>query len=137
MQTFQIEYDGTKLINGMIEHRKINGQVKGRGDMKIKLEKLDPFWLDFVRKNNLGVGITKAWVHYMDSGADHETAHVHEPDTCVFYLRVPENSGNLVFDGEIITPKEGMLVIVPGGAHHAITKNRSEETRYALAFWIE
>ena len=126
----------------MIEYRKQfhgNQARQNRGDMKIKPKYLDPIFEDFIRKNNLGIRITKAWVHYMDKGADYGSPHVHAVDTGVFYLQVNEKSGDLSIPekNESVTPENGMLVIVPANDYHVISKNESEETRYALAFWFE
>ena len=59
----------------------------------------------------------------------------------VFYLQVPENSGNLVFvdrDGQeyVCEPKVGKLVTFPGSLKHYVEENKSNRDRISISFNI-
>jgi hypothetical protein len=131
--TQQCEYDGSKMIEDM---KNVLVPEKGKGDMKIPLDQLDPFFTDLIVKNNLGTEILKAWVHYIMPGADQAFGHTHPNDTAVFYLEIPENSGDLVFpeSGERVVPKANLFAVVPKNTNHLIEKNESICPRITLAF---
>jgi len=65
--------------------------------------------------------------------------HQHFPDgeSCVLYIKVPKNSGDIVFRKDTehltITPKEGMIIIFPGWLEHQVLENKSSDTRISLA----
>jgi len=56
----------------------------------------------------------------------------------VFYIQIPENSGNIEFkDNDTIysiTPYEGLLLIAPGGVEHRVLSNNSDQDRISMAF---
>ena len=70
------------------------------------------------------------------------TAHTHDDDdellSCVYYIKVPENSGDLVItdDNEktVIKPEEGMFVFFSPETLHEVTLNKSNEKRLSIAF---
>jgi uncharacterized protein (TIGR02466 family) len=86
--------------------------------------------------------------------------HVHDHGgvivACVYYVKAPENSGDLLlidprgsvnwdweskdgFDGakyKRVKPKEGKLVIFPGYVLHAVDPNNSKEERVSIAINI-
>ncbi len=83
------------------------------------------------------------WFNYMEPG--HLTLpHSHDDDdeiySAVYYLQVPENSGNLVINENkkefIIKPKTGALVLFPPELVHHVTKNDSNEFRLSLGINI-
>jgi hypothetical protein len=140
--TQQCEYDGSKMIQDMKNHManpRFKTVTKGRGDMKIPLDQLDPFFTDLIVDNKLGTKILKAWVHYMEPGTETNGGHIHGTDTAVFYLQVKEGTGvlRLIDSDEIVVPKTNLFAVVPKGENHAITKNESDETRITLAFSFE
>ena len=56
----------------------------------------------------------------------------------VFYIQIPENSGNIEFKDSdkiySITPYEGLLLIAPGGIEHRVLPNNSDQDRISMAF---
>ena len=74
--------------------------------------------------------------------------------SAVLYLQTSENCGNIVFTDSIdkrykleknsynlynstewgIKPVDGLLVIFPSEVYHKIAENKSDTTRYSLAF---
>ena len=81
------------------------------------------------------------WLNAMGAG-DVTTAHTHDDDdellSCVYYIKVPENSGNLIIidKGEkiILEPKEGMFVFFSPDTLHEVSKNESDQPRLSIAF---
>jgi uncharacterized protein (TIGR02466 family) len=96
------------------------------------------------------------WVQSHKRG---EMLHVHDHGgvilACVYYVKAPEDSGDLLlidprgavnwdwesdgFDGakyKRIKPKEGKLVIFPGYVLHAVDPNNSNEERVSIAINI-
>jgi len=79
------------------------------------------------------------WFNAMEAG--HSTSlHLHDENdellSGVYYVRVPENSGNLVLhDGDrilTIEPREGKLVMFPPSLLHEVTENRGSELRLSI-----
>ncbi len=80
---------------------------------------------------------------FNEMGPGHATLpHTHDDDdellSGVYYLRVPQHSGDLILvDGSlrrVIRPKEGMFVFFRPDILHEVTENKSQETRLSLAF---
>lgn len=82
--------------------------------------------------------ITEAWVHVLAPGYSHGY-HTHSPATGIVYLKVSENSGDLVFNDQKLTirPIEDHFIIVPAEEAHSTTENKSDHPRIALAFSLE
>jgi len=64
--------------------------------------------------------------------------HGNNPYVWVYYVKVPKNSGDLVFsffDKFVcpITPEEGVLLIFPGWMYHSVSKNKSDEVRISIS----
>lgn len=79
------------------------------------------------------------WINEMGPG--HVTLpHCHDEDgelvSGVYYIRVPENSGELVLTlGDLltrVTPVEGQFVFFPPDMVHEVTENRSTDTRLSI-----
>jgi len=91
----------------------------------------------FLQTENLpGAGF---WLNEMAPG--HVTlAHRHDEDdellSGVYYVDVPDNSGDLVLEQgwacTHIHPQAGMLVLFPPDALHHVTQNYSTETRLSV-----
>lgn len=90
------------------------------------------------QKLKLNVTIPQAWVHILKPDAFH-TIHTHEHATGVYYLKTPENSGNIFFnDFDITIPvEEDLFILVPAKVKHSIGKNKSEKDRVAIGFAME
>ena len=134
-----IEYYGKdKLIQETLDFIK-NYKFSNTKKAEMKILDIDPFFFNLIKRWGLGTKITNPRVHFMMPNADHKAGHSHQTATAVYYLQTPKNSGSLIFpnlDIEI-EPHEGLFVVVPAKETHAITENKSDGIRLALAFCIE
>ena len=81
------------------------------------------------------------WLNSMAAG-DVTTAHTHDDDdellSCVYYIRVPENSGDLIITDDnkktTIKPEEGLFIFFSPDTLHEVSKNKSTESRLSIAF---
>lgn len=81
------------------------------------------------------------WLNEMKPG-DVTTAHTHDDTdeilSCVYYIKVPENSGNLILthnkEKTIIKPEEGMFIFFSPETLHEVSKNESNASRLSIAF---
>jgi len=101
----------------------------------------------------LNEGVFKYWMNVNEPG-NSNVKHRHTDGTFsgVIYIKVPENSGDIVFHREnmffgslmYITPKtkpaislspqEGGLLLFPCFLDHEVTENKSQDTRISIAF---
>ena len=99
--------------------------------------------------------ITTSWFTMSTKG---QSSKFHNHSNCmmsgVLYLQTSENSGNIIFENfnneryslDIkeynvfnsprwsLKPEDGQLVMFPSEVHHKIAENKSDTTRYSLAF---
>ncbi len=81
------------------------------------------------------------WLNLMNAG-DTTTAHTHDDDdellSCVYYIRVPENSGDLIItenkNKTEIKAEEGVFVFFSPSTLHEVSENKSKEVRLSVAF---
>lgn len=75
-------------------------------------------------------------MHPGDATLPHGHDEIDELLSATYYLKVPENSGELVIqDGPArtrIEPAEGLVVFFDPGLVHEVTENRSRDTRLSL-----
>ena len=91
-----------------------------------------------IKKEKLTSGF---WLNAMGAG-DVTTAHTHDDDdellSCVYYIKVPEHSGDLIITENnkksIVTPEEGMFVFFSPDTLHEVSKNESGQSRLSIAF---
>ena len=91
-----------------------------------------------IKKEKLTSGF---WLNAMRSG-DVTTAHTHDDDdellSCVYYIKVPENSGDLIITENniktIIQPEEGNFIFFSPATLHEVSKNKSGQSRLSIAF---
>jgi len=91
-----------------------------------------------IKKEKLAFGF---WLNAMDAG-DVTTAHTHDDDdellSCVYYIKVPEHSGDLIIIDNnkktIIKPEEGVFVFFSPDTLHEVSKNESGQSRLSIAF---
>jgi uncharacterized cupin superfamily protein len=78
---------------------------------------------------------------FNEMGPGHRTLpHCHDDDdelaSCVYYVRVPENSGELVLRQGVletrVTPVEGNFVFFPPDIVHEVTENQSRRMRLSV-----
>lgn len=83
------------------------------------------------------------WFNAMGPG-HRTTLHHHDENdellSAVYYIRVPENSGDLILHGDgkrfRIHPQEGKLVLFAPSVLHEVTTNLSQELRLSVAMNI-
>jgi len=81
------------------------------------------------------------WFNHMPPGAV-TTVHSHDDDdellSAVYYVMVPENTGNLVIHNDkqqhVITPREGMFVFFAPDVVHEVSENLSTRDRLSIGF---
>lgn len=91
-----------------------------------------------IKKEKLAFGF---WLNAMGAG-DVTTAHTHDDDdellSCVYYIKVPGHSGDLIITENnkktIITPEEGIFVFFSPDTLHEVSKNESGQSRLSIAF---
>lgn len=91
-----------------------------------------------IKKEKLIFGF---WLNSMAAG-DVTTAHTHDDDdellSCVYYIKVPHESGDLIItennEKTIIKPEEGNFVFFSPDTLHEVSKNKSEQSRLSIAF---
>ena len=91
-----------------------------------------------IEKEELALGF---WLNSMHSG-DVTTAHTHDDDdellSCVYYIRVPENSGDLIITENnkktVIKAEEGVFVFFSPSTLHEVSENKSTQARLSIAF---
>ena len=83
------------------------------------------------------------WFNAMQPG-NSTTAHRHDDYdellSAVYYVKVPENSGELILTVNNfithVTPREGMMVFFPADMIHEVTENKSNDMRLSLGINI-
>jgi hypothetical protein len=81
------------------------------------------------------------WFNAMETG-QRTTLHHHDENdellSAVYYVRVPEHSGNLILHADdskiVVHPREGKLVMFAPALKHEVTVNHSPELRLSVAF---
>jgi len=81
------------------------------------------------------------WLNEMQPGHV-TTAHSHDDDdellSCVYYIKVPENSGNLIISENnnktVIKPEEGNFIFFSPATVHEVSRNKSQQARLSMAF---
>tara|TARA_R100001086_G_scaffold154783_1_gene82612 strand:+ start:2944 stop:3501 length:558 start_codon:yes stop_codon:yes gene_type:complete len=160
------EHIHTLLYNSINEANVLTASNrKGIQTKNILDDKIFNFFKDPVNNllNEFGlkickINITKCWINSNKKDShniihDHQGAHF----SAVYYVDVPEGSGNLIFfrrssnsvmsdffkpntDSAYdysITPKEGLLVLFPAHILHYVTPGNNEKDRISLSFDIE
>ncbi len=131
----------THLFEGRYENIYLNEQhipaLKSLINEAVKLAE------DFLDIKNLRAGY---WFNYMPPGAT-TTLHTHDDDdellSCVFYVNVPENSGNLIIyydSGDArqkkieIKSRTGDFIFFKPDVRHEVSKNNSSDFRLSIGF---
>ena len=91
-----------------------------------------------IKKEKLVFGF---WLNAMAAG-DVTTAHTHDDDdeilSCVYYIKVPKESGDLIITENnkkiVIKPEEGHFIFFSSDTLHEVSKNKSEQSRLSIAF---
>ena len=91
-----------------------------------------------IKKEKLIFGF---WLNSMAAG-DVTTAHTHDDDdellSCVYYIKVPNDSGDLIITENnkktIIKPEEGNFIFFTPDTLHEVSENTSKQTRLSIAF---
>jgi hypothetical protein len=91
-----------------------------------------------IKKEKLAYGF---WLNSMKAG-DVTTAHTHDDDdellSCVYYIKVPDKSGDLIITNDnektVIKPEEGTFVFFLPETLHEVSRNESNQSRLSIAF---
>jgi len=129
----------THLFEGRYENIYLN--EKHIPALKYLTREATQFAEDILAVKNLRAGY---WFNYMPPGAS-TTLHTHDDDdellSGVYYLTVPERSGNLIIydtTGDAaknkieITPKAGEFIFFSPKTRHEVTKNNSAQYRISV-----
>lgn len=134
-----VQYDKTdELIKQGMEYFN-SPQIIKKPKPMLKMEDIDPFWVDFIKKHKIGTKISGVGIHCMRPGSESPAGHLHGKARGVYYLQTPDGVGDLTFPNlnKIVKPHKGLFVMVPAKELHAITKNTGKGIRLILAFYIE
>ena len=128
----------THLFNGRYENIYLEENKIPGLEVIVKAAKEGAEKILKIKKEKLAFGF---WLNAMAAG-DVTTAHTHDDDdellSCVYYIKVPENSGDLIItkgkEKTIIKPEEGTFVFFTPDTLHEVSKNESEKSRLSIAF---
>ncbi len=88
----------------------------------------------------LNMKLDNLWGMIFKKG-DHALVHDHWPAlwSGVYYIKAPENSGDLTFPQlkQRVTPQDNMMVIFDGSTRHGVAENLSQEERIAVSFNVK
>lgn len=106
---------------------------------------INPILANFHKSPN--IIISEMWVNISSHGHFNSIHHHNHPNqhidktSGVLYLKVPPNSGNIIFydPGNLsrqteIPPTEGYLFLFPSSLYHSVSPNQSTEDRISIAF---
>ena len=104
-------------------------------------EKLKPHQTFIIPHELLGYNKNEFWFNSTSKG-ESTRKHNHNQQALVsgvFYLQVPNNSGNLFFingeNNELEIPaKKGKIVFFPSELEHYVAENKSEDSRISISF---
>ena len=108
------------------------------------------YYIDFlIQEIDPQFKIKQSWLNINGKG-DYNLVHEHtDADySGVVYIKVPPQSGNLIFHNPMLTkylmnhrvhqlePKDGMVILFPNWLPHEVSPNDSDEERISIAFNI-
>lgn len=128
----------THLFNGRYENIYLEVNKIPELEIIINAAKEHAAKLLKLKKEKLASGF---WLNEMKAG-DVTTAHTHDDDdellSCVYYIKVPDNSGNLIIttndNKTTIKPEEGAFIFFSPATLHEVSENKSEASRLSIAF---
>ena len=106
-------------------------------------------------KDNLNLGFSKPWINIKPPGSFNWSHHHHGIFSFVYYMDVPKNSGDILFESphkcsflkygfdmfnsinsltHTITPEKNMLLMFPGELWHRVMPNKSKQSRISVSF---
>lgn len=128
----------THLFNGRYEN--IYLDVNVIPELKVIIQAATQYAVNILKtkKENINLGY---WLNWMQEG-DVTTAHTHDDDdevlSCVYYIRVPEKSGDLIITDNnkqtVIKAEEGTFVFFSPQILHEVSENKSQQPRLSIAF---
>ncbi len=128
----------THMFNGRYENLYIDPEKLPRLEIIINTAKNNAAKILGIDKEKLACGF---WLNAMRAG-DVTTAHTHDDDdellSCVYYIKAPENSGDLIITSNNkqthIPPLEGNFVFFSPDTLHEVSENKSGQSRLSIAF---
>jgi len=148
--------------NGGYQSRNIVETIEFQNLIKKLQKPIDNFLKEYQFDVKLKIDIPNVWLNLNNEGHSNR-AHVH-PATefaCVFYLKTPKDSGNLVLlknalfrmdnmadlpakqtnpfncESFFIEPQKNTLVMFPGHIEHLVEESKTNEDRISLAFNLQ
>lgn len=124
----------THLFNGRYENIYLEVNKIPELEIIVNAAKENAAKLLNTKNENLVSGF---WLNEMNAG-DTTTAHTHDDDdellSCVYYIKVPDNSGDLIITEKdkknIITPEEGYFVFFLPSTLHEVSKIKALNHAY-------
>lgn len=128
----------THLFNGRYENIYLEENTIPELKVIIKAALEQAAILLTLKKEDLTFGF---WLNLMAAG-DVTTAHTHDDDnellSCVYYIKAPQNSGDLIISEKNkkinIPPEEGCFIFFSPSTLHEVAENKSEQSRLSIAF---
>jgi len=128
----------THLFHGRYENLYID--VEKLPELKLVISTAKESAANILKKDKAKL-VCGFWLNEMQPGHV-TTAHTHDDDdellSCVYYIKVPDNSGDLIItennERKIITPQEGTFVFFSPATLHEVSENKSDESRLSIAF---
>jgi uncharacterized protein (TIGR02466 family) len=153
-----------RIRSNRLGYQSKQGSFHAMNEFKFLFDDLDDLIMhclkeEFHAKDGVQYYIDCSFLNIMPTGSFNH-AHIHPGShmSCVYYVKVPENSGNIVFvcpneylwdklsgcrrDEYIkqndlqtkfeITPKEGMFLMFPSSLTHLVEANLSEDDRISI-----
>ncbi len=128
----------THYFNGRYENIYLNEQHIP--ELQPLMQQANEFATNILGSDNLNANKVKQgyWFNFMPPTST-TTLHTHDDDdellSCVYYVHVPENSGNLIIhsDKKIeIQPQAGDFIFFKPDIPHEVSKNNSTEYRLSI-----
>lgn len=127
--------------------------------IKIFYDKIHKDVLEYIKlynlKDNLNLGFSKPWININPPGSFNWSHHHDGVFSFVYYIDVPKNSGDILFESphkfsflkyafdvftslnsltHTITPEKNMLLMFPGELWHRVMPNKSKQSRISMSF---
>ncbi len=110
-------------------------------ELQLLIQQASQFAISILEKNNLNANNIKQgyWFNFMPPSST-TTLHTHDDDdellSCVYYVHVPENSGDLIIHSNEtkieIQPQAGDFIFFKPDTPHEVSKNNSTEHRLSI-----
>lgn len=133
--SFSADQDSTRHEDTRLEWNSELEKIKQAAIDLIKEDGMDSNKFEYV------VPEDEFWAHVQEKNMSTNTHdHGHAALSVVYWLKVPEGSGNLrlhlkpeVIGTPVIQPKEGGMIVFPAWLEHSVGRNLSDEKRISIS----